>query len=392
MTILYGGKQVDLFHPAKSTGTQLAAINKTGTVINEGDKVWLNKEEQTASNTLAVRSKTSNLNSYGTVLDLTGNMVFSFDEGISIVNNVVGTRINLPCYCYVRYSHYANLRYGINDSIFTREGRTDSHYSWKENSQDGDYYLGDDYMYRYNNGKTICKIDLTSGETLETYTGSLSSVSGYNFIKLHNKNEFICIYNSIILFTFDDTGALVGRTLGTEKISSTYVAIMGVTLDNKYLICDNSGKLVIIDISDIENPHFLSENEILPDLQLFMNKGSCYYAFNPFNNSLTAIYDDNGSTVIYKIFKYENGEFKALNVDFGNNVPMGPITLSKDLSKAAFVNRDSTGQTIVVDLKTNSGYSCLPYKFHNISENTITGYAANTAGLNEQVKVRTVTE
>ena len=167
---------------------------------------------------------------------------------------------------------------------------------------------------------------------------------------------------------------------------------MGVTLDNKYLVCDNNGKLVIIDISDIENPHFLTESEALPDLQLFMNKGSCYFAFNPFNGSLTAIYDDNGSTVIYKIFKYEDGEFKTLNVDFGSNVPMGPITLSKDLSKAAFVNRDSTGQTIVVDLKTNSGYSCLPYKFHNISENTITGYAANTAGLNEQVKVRTVME
>ena len=59
---------------------------------------------------------------------------------------------------------------------------------------------------------------------------------------------------------------------------------------------------------------------------------------------------------------------------------------------AAFVNYNSTGQTIVVDLKTESGYSCLPYKFYNISENTITGYAANTAGPDEQVKVRTVME
>lgn len=392
MTILYGGKQVDLFHPAKSTGTQIAAINKTGAVINESDKVWLNKEEQTVDNALTVKSKTSNLNSYGTVLDLTGNMVFSFDEGISIIDNTVGTRLTLSCYCNVRYNHNAQLRYGINDSIFTREGRTDSFYNWKDANTDNDYYLGDEYMCKYISGKhTICKVDLTSGETLETYTGNLSSVTGSRLIKLHNKNEFIGIYNSIKLFTFDDTGAIVSRTLGTETISSTNVAIMGVTLDNKYLVCDNNGKLVIIDISDIENPHFLSEGEALPDLQPFMNKSGCYFAFNPFNGSLSAIYTDS-SDCTYKIFKYENGEFKPLNIDFGSNIPMGPITFSKDLSRAAFVNYNSTGQTIVVDLKTESGYSCLPYKFYNISENTITGYAANTAGLNEQVKVRTVTE
>lgn len=392
MTILYGGKQVDLFHPAKSTGTQLTAINKTGATINEGDKVWLNKEEQTVNNTLTVASKTNNLHSYGTVLDLTGNMVFSFDEGISIINNVVGTRINLPCYCRVRYNHNANLRYGINDSIFTREGRTDCFYNWKDANVDNDYYLGDEYMCKYISGShTICKVDLTTNETLETYPGN--NFSGQRLIKLHGKNEFIGLSQSVSLLTIDyETNTIIKRTIGSETISSNYVAILGATLDNKYLICDNDSKLVIIDISDIENPHFLSESEVLPDLQLFMNKGGCYFAFNPFNNSLTAIYDDNGSTVIYKIFKYENGEFKTLNVDFGSNVPMGPITLSKDLSKAAFVNRNNTGQTIVVDLKTNSGYSCLPYKFHNISENTITGYAANTAGLNEQVKVRTVTE
>jgi hypothetical protein len=87
--------------------------------------------------------------------------------------------------------------------------------------------------------------------------------------------------------------------------------------------------------------------------------------------------------------KYENGSWTKLPIDLGVSEPLkGSLTLSDDLTRCC-VAYGSTGSwySYIINLETTGGYSAVPYRFYNVNENTITGYAVNDAEIDTEVEV-----
>jgi len=384
--IFYGRSQIDVFHPAKSTGTQIAAINKTGAVINEGDKVWLNKNIKIQGSNYKVTNSSNAyyndgvLNRAGT-FGCNANALYSFGESSAKwISNPFSISPTSVRYCADNstfvFNSSGNMSVRIDEqNIFQLTSMTP---------------IAEDWFYE-SNTNSIHKLNMKTGEIIET----LGTVPYFDDAAMTRINNTIHSFTGYAYSYAYENGAFVQKNRTIENSSVFYP--VAVTLDNKYIVASDqeyysnrqyyAGGLRLVKVIDEFTFKVLSQSEMPAELQEWYNKDACV-VFNQYTGVLTlSSYTAN----TYAMFKYENDIWVKLNLDLGNIIPRSSLTVSDDLTRA-FCRDSSTGYTTIIDLVDLSGYMTVPYRAYNMSENTITGYAANTAGPDEQVKVRTVME
>lgn len=241
---------------------------------------------------------------------------------------------------------------------------------------------------------------MSNGTIINTFTNSDTTYlnSHFNLIKVGNyiyrvsgtaKYKWLLDYENLTVtrssYTFTNT------PYQYEIIPA------GVTADNKYILCSqynpvdsNNNYLWMIEVLEDGNLRGLTQSEMPVDMQKWFST-KCSFVFNPYTGILT-VNEYRGSD--YGIYKYENGTWTQLPIDLGlaeGTQLAGAITVSDDLTRACYGYYYSGAYVYqpakIVNLETVSGYAVVPYRFYNVTENTITGYAGNDAEVDEEVVV-----
>ncbi len=385
----------------------VSAINKTGTTINKGDKVWLNENQQTAGDKLNFD------NQYAlTTISRDGQTILT-NQGTSvspITLYSIGNDFNLTQIASFasdfRSDRIYKVKYGPDNSIFavcySGTWRIDNIKPWTGDWLGAEYYLGSNIFARANASKfEFYKVNLDTGEKISTFTAS----SGTTY---SSRARGTVVINDVIYSGYYDSG-LFCYTLNDETniaLQENYTIInrensydfIAPTNDNLYIVSTtwdnrtyaNSStsvssvtKLRIIAIDDLANKTFrvLSQSEMQEDMQKWYTT-DCYTVFNPYTGILTCTAKLGTD---YGVYKYENGAWTTLPIDLGEiftdafpYITSG-LMLSDDLSRATIAVGDIlTGyRGRVINLISTSGYAAVPYRFYNVTENTITGLAEN---------------
>lgn len=372
------------------------AVNKTSSLINKGDRVWINSIYQNADTNYSIGQ-----GNYGAdklvVVDRSGNFGWYYNKFYNI-DTEQATSIsseNLPSLGVIRYD--------VDNSMLATQyniSRIDGKAQWNKTGYD---YLGGGLIATADN---IFEVDMENGSIKNTFTNSLSGSNTPS-------NGCITIGNYIYLITGNSSKNLrwlIDATTNTFTVSnytmenpphSSQLFPVGITSDYKYIICGNlnipsavgrqdSNYLYLIEILEDGNLKGLLASEMPVDLQKWFST-ACSYTFNPYTGILCVC---GYNTSDYGIYKYENGEWTQLSIDLGvpeNGLLKGPITVSDDLSRAAYsyYENGTTNLTIsvIVNLKSIDGYTAVPYRFYTVNENTQTGYAAEDAEINASFQV-----
>lgn len=386
--------------PESTPISTIEVVNKTGTTINEGDKVWLNENIQTAGTTFTMNAGDSTaVSSYGTFIDREGLVGWIYNRFYSL-NNDTATQIGTTSGFKATTSASATtVRYGPESSIFVSSGRCDSRATYAV----GNYYVGGTYRAYSASGRlfAVAKFNLQTGEVTNNYVSS-HSTNTYDpiyAIMVGDENPSFYVFpyyssNKICKFTISGDETLTGTYCSTNTIDGGFYP-KGVTSDNKYIFgLNSSGYLRIVEIISDINLKFLSREEMHEDLQPYYDLIPCCVVFNQYNGVLS-ITSTNTSTsseyaYSYVVCKYENGVFTTLPIKFAQNYNFySPLTFSDDMTRACFgvFNGD---KGIIVNLDSTEGYSAFPYKLYNITVDTVTGKAMTSVEPNGSFQVATV--
>ncbi len=370
-------------------GEIIEVLNKTGAVINQGDKVWLSENTQVAGSSYRISTSTtisssSDLRTTG-VLSRSGNFMW-FKNSMYSLDSSSATNIG-------SFSASINfLKYGPNQSIFGIYNKTtyriDEGNQYKINYE----YIGED-MFLGTDGVYYFDIDSGSQTQFRAYGfGSLASAE----IAINGMIYRLASYSGYYL-----KGIYDGSNWNFTKVNVTNLESLkplGATLDKKYIICSTSANsfvgssgLRIVEIIDEDNMKVLTQAEMPTDLQPFYSTQG-FYVFNPYTGVLTTAI---AKTKDYAIMKYENNEWKKIPTDLsltGDNTVKSAITVSDDLSRASFI-RDTSGKSApvyqyIINLTDVDGYSIIPYKPYTVNEKTITATALAESQPNEHTQVQ----
>lgn len=362
------------------SGATVTAINKTGSTITTGQKVWLNENAQTQGSSYQIENIASSAvaNSSG-VLSRSGTFAwrnnYLFSIGADSATNIGSFTGNA-----------SRVKYGINDSVFIMDQydsyRIDETIQFAVNYR----YIKDNYFASSVN--EVVQLNVADG-SLVSSLGKIGSMY-YSLFVINDK--FYSVGSSAYKYTHNGTS--FEQTQINITNGATFYPI-DVTADNRYVIgatsdaysnSTNPPMLRIIEVIDEDNLKMLTQSEMPADLQEFYsNDGN--FVFNPYTGILTAV-DYNGTS--YVVMKYENGTWTKLTIDLGiGEEPLkGSLTLSDDLTRACIAYGSSGAwYSYIINLTTIEGYAAVPYRFYNVTENTITGYAGNDAETDGEVIV-----
>lgn len=397
MEILYaGGATPDTSSSGGSggSGVTVTAINKTGATIFTGQKVWLNENAQTQGSSYEFDSSSASTSKLA-VIDTIGTFAYKNGKFYSI-NNESAT--------YVGDSNsstdLALIRYGADGSVFAcgnRVARIDSQAQWW--SSDLGYYVESGWAV---NSNKLLQFDMANGTVIKTLTFGLNNMGDSECIKIGDyiyrlngnaRTKYLIDYDNLTLTSSSYTFTNVPYQYSIYPLDKT--------ADNKYILCNteynvsvgsNGSRLYIVEVLEDGNLRGLLQSEMPVDLQKWYST-ACGYNFNPYTGILI-VYEYQGSD--YGIYRYEgNGTWTQLPIDLGiaeNTSFRGAITISNDLSRACYNYYRSSGSytympSVIVNLTTNQGYAAVPYRFYNVTENTITGYAGNDTEADGEVIV-----
>jgi hypothetical protein len=391
------------------SGETIEVLNKTGAVINAGDKVWLSENTQSAGFLYSVGGDSISSSNYARagVLSRSGNFMVFNNKTYSIGTKTEG---------YTQLGNFEAIVYSIiyapNQAIFARGiygGSTKRTYRVDEGNQyvvDNAWYVGEDYFILRDTGAIwVYKRNLDNGDFISSFKieDSLFSYADANNIIIKN-DEIYVLYNtssttsSWCKFVYEES-SWVKKTISVSNRQGYNGFPLGFTADGKYIICGNgftsssTGNLRLIEVIDDTHMRILTQAEMPADLQTYYSANGMY-AFNPYTGVLTACV--NGGTD-YVIMKYENGEWTKVAVDWnlGSNKFYGGIAVSDDLSRISTLcsSSSSTAFQRAYNLVSTDGYSAIPYKPYTVNENTITATALAESQPNEltQVQIGSVT-
>ena len=371
-------------------GATIQAVNKTGSAIASGEKVWLNDGGQTAGTNYTVNLMNSTaINQYGFAIDHTGTRALGY-RWIWDLTSTEGTEVTE----FSSQKAIYGIRYGEN-STWANGFRFDAS-AWFALPNSQDVYIGDDYTT--NTSQTyisVRKINLSTGEVLNTYTHSSvrwsSTLNYWSLIKIGNYFYYITHdADEQGVFTInEETNSLdkVYDLSGYNNLPNTF-CIMGVTSDHKYVIgksyypaIGDSGNLTIVELLSENQIKVLQPNEWPVDLQYFNGK-TVTGNFNPYTGLLTLAEGSTSSSTPsnYIFMKYNNGTWTKLNIELPSYNIIRTLTISNDLSRAGIGSWNSSYGR-VCNLTTQSGYIAQNYSPNIITENSITGYAAEDAAI-----------
>lgn len=376
----------------------IEVINKTGEVVNEGDKVWLNKNQQTAGSSYNVLGDDYHGQVCGTtnqfILDRSGTFATGANKRYAVSDSSV-TQIQTVS------GTYNSLKYMGENSMFASNHRIDSHISY---SMPNSYQpIANDYVFNYYQSYVyIYKINLETGSILKTWS-FYSTSHGSSICQLALINDKL--YNL--------GGAFYGRyyqelTEDSETPNQTSFYLenyevdlfpLGTTLDNKYVVCmtgsannitSTTNTLRLVEVINDTYLRVLSQEEMPEDLQEFYSM-ACNAVFNPYSGMLTVSGYNNQS---YAIMEYKNETWNILPIElelYDLNF-LGGITISDDKTRLLWsgYRNSSYNRPIIQNLVSTSGFSAVPYKYYNINMNTVIGKAMTSAEPDGTVKVATV--
>lgn len=402
MSLYLGNKKVCPIVYVKDSGETITAINKTGTTITTGQKVWLNENQQTEGTNYQIshnvhRDRLS-------ILSRNGNFAISGGSCFVVTANEATKVFDLDYNIPDNEDPAKYIKYMDDNSIFTYYpydygyvvSRVDNKHSYILKNSDMAIPLGKDLIGFYSGDieyKSVRKLDLKDGSVIKmwVFTDDLPFDTEDFYI-----NYCILVGDNKIYNFYDHTFYTLNDDLTVTETAFTmneYTGIpIGVTNDNKYIICDSG---TIVEIVDDTNLRKLQQEEMPTQLQNFYDGDSNIIrtTFNPYTGILTITerYTQN-----YAIMKYENGAWTNIpvNLNLGAMAFDGHITVSDDLRRASWNGyvSDKIISSYIVNLTTLEGYEVVPFNRYNINENTITGIAKESAESNQEIEVNIVGE
>lgn len=378
-------------------GATVTAINRTGTTLTVGSKVWLNEQQQTQGSIYQIGTAGNYQEFRMGAIDRTGLFGVYYNYFYNIGEDSAELVGAVPNASYLSINR---ITYMADNSVFANTPnypyRFDGQSQWNTTAM---YCIADNW-FSNERGSKIYQVDMSNGEIINTFTNSREMVTntpvkvGDYIYRLYGSSN--AQYKWLINY---DTLTLTQSYYTFTNAPYQYDLISaGVTADNKYILCSqftpaytNGGNyLYIVEVLEDGNLRGLSQSEMPVDMQKWYST-KCGFVFNPYTGILT-VYEYNGAD--YGIYKYENGTWTQLPIDLGTTEETkfcAPITVSDDLSRACYTHYSNYNQgikaSVIVNLTTIEGYVAVPYRFYNVTENTITGYAGNDAESGVEVEV-----
>jgi hypothetical protein len=359
-------------------GATVKAVNKTGLTINKGDKVWLS-EDVRVGNTYFLTGTSATDGSQMGVISTTGLSVV-----LSLKLHTIG---NDGTVTSIKSSGRFSTIYYVGDYVLSNYS-TDSTQVLKSNdclTLKGKYIPienSDNLFVKYQDTNHIYKIDLETGDIVQTWTG------GSDINALSTANWAYQIGNSVVVgsnvFDLNDDYTITNQR-SVKGFSTTSQAYL--TKDNNHLVTLSSNELKVYRIIDAENVELL-EDAISEDLK---NLSGLYFFLYNRNNDIITITNDSKRTAGCVIAKYNNGKIQRLNVTFpftdgivynGSTYGYfyGHITFTNDMSRALLtLSAGSACRQVIVDFADNSVCAAVPYKTYATSQDSVTGIAAEDA-------------
>ena len=376
-------------------GATITAVNKTGSAISAGQKVWLNDggQVQGSSYQMYGSSGTSTYyQAYQNIIDQTGLYGNRSPNLYALTNTqanlIQSTTSGYGCSNYYFYdgdkeallimtdiSYAQNLRNIYAGNIWQMSG--------------GTVIPGYKSNYCTGSNSLIKTFDYETGETTNAYTltKTLENYRGATLIYLDK-------YKTIYSFTGRQSAyyqiTAEGLIEGSLSISSYYYPI-GCTQDCKYIICVGnpmptsrfSTTLTLLKVDDQLDIKELTQTQMPADLQDYY-AGSNSIVFNAKTQILTCTKTNSSD---YVVMQYSGGSWTKLNIDLSTELASYPywrggLFLSDDLSRASLnVGTVSNGAYYgrIVNLTAQTGYIAQNYATYNVNSDTITGYATEDA-------------
>lgn len=379
------------------SGATVTAINKTGSTITAGSKVWLNENVQTQGSNYQIGTAGNYQEFKMGAIDRTGLFGVYYSKFYSIGEDSATEAGTVSD----SYFNMGSIKYMADNSIFANLNyayRFDGKAQWYLSYAIG---LGDNIFINRSN-YSIYQADMSNGSIINTFTNSDTTYlnSEYSLVKVGH-NIYRVSGNAKYKWTINyDTNTITRSSYSFTNAPYQYdMYPADVTADNKYILCgdsttaySNSGTyLYMVEVLEDGNLKGLSQSEMPVDMQKWYST-KCGYVFNPYTGILT-VYEYQGAD--YGIYRYEgNGNWTQLPIDLGTTEETkfcAPITVSDDLSRACYTHFSNYNQgikaSVIVNLTTIEGYAAVLYRFYNVTENTITGYAGNDTEPNMEIEV-----
>lgn len=362
-------------------GATVQAVNKTGSAISTGQKVWLNQNATTAGSNYQL----SNYNPINYIqqafIDRSGTFGWNYIDLLNIGDSSA-TRIS-------SFSANMNsLKYMDDNSIFANNSRIDKkmQYTLTGNNIRG---ISGSYFFNYDSSQAkIQKYDVITGTLQQEFI-----IPDYTY-----DDGYIAYYNDSTFFDLSNNKNKITLNPDNQEVTLSSIVInnfdqelypLDTTIDGKYIIAgtqEYGGYLRIVKIIDENNVEVLTLSSMPIDLQPFYGSSS-YICFNKYTGILTAIANE---TREFVVMRYINDSWEKITIDISNFlqdpiVLSGRMTISDDLSRMCVgYLRTSTSSTIInqiINLSTQTGYIAQNYGFYNVNSDTITGYATENAAM-----------
>lgn len=377
-------------------GSIIEVVNKTGSTITAGSKVWLNENQQTQGSSYQIGTEGNYAGYKMGAIDRTGLFGVYYGKFYNIGEDSADSVADVPNDSYLAINR---IIYMADNSVFGSSSysyRFDGKAQWYSK----DMHCIADNWFSNNRGTKVYQVNMSNGEIINTFTNSNEMVTdepvkiGDYIYRLHGdraKYKWLINYDTLTL-------TRSGYTFTNAPYQYDLIPA-GVTADNKYILCSQDDPayciggtyLYMVEVLEDGNLKGLSQSEMPVDMQKWYST-KCGYVFNPYTGILT-VYESEGAD--YGIYRYEgNGNWTQLPIDLGTTEETkfcAPITVSDDLSRACythFTNYDEQIKaSVIVNLTTTQGYAAVPYKFYNVTENTITGYAYASGNADDTIEV-----
>lgn len=403
------GKCAPLIIVSQNNGTNVSAINKSGTKINVGDKVWLNKQMR-ETNSAFVFNGSEQTPTYRGIISNDGQYGYCSGKVYS-----VNSDSSLELANGSTYNDRMRVVYGANGLTFvgdiglatTSTSCGVSNYYNKFISANTSYIASNGsnpYIYRISpSDYSITRMSL-NGDVMKTWTYNGNIVMPMCPFMIGNTiYSYQCTSQVLTYWTIDDSS----NTYSATNILSPIGHTIGITSDSKYILSANNsndmygavGSLKLYRVNSSVIPARFTEIS-LPESMLYFQGSSVEssaYVFNPHNNILTAVDWRDITNVMVKVYRYlpslESWEELSINLpELDGLYYCGCLTLSEDASRACInvASGSSAHMSLIINLTSVSEYAAVPYRYYTITENTIIGKATSVGEIGSEFNVATI--
>ena len=377
-------------------GATVQAVNKTGSTISTGQKVWLNDGGQVQGSSYQMYGSSGTSTYYqlhNNVIDPSGQ----YGSRGSRVYSLTGTEATQISTSFS--GSYGAFNYYFYDgenealllsNVFSPADTQPSYYNLNNNNIYGLASVvvipGYKSNYCMPNSSTIQTFDYTTGTLSDAYTLTMANTNYRRGVLV-----YLDIYKTIYNIYSDNKYWEItneGLVEGTWTPPGGFYPI-GCTQDSQYIICKDSSQasanynLRLLKVNSQFDIVALTQTEMPADLQDYY-EADCSITFNTKTQILTCT--KTGSSD-YVVMQYSGGSWTKLNIDLSTELASYPywrggLFLSDDLSRASLnVGTVSNGAYYgrIVNLTAQTGYIAQNYATYNVNSDTITGYAAENA-------------